>query len=346
MAPAGRSGPRVLLVKTSSLGDVLHALYPLTEARAAHPGLQVDWLVEEAFAEIPAWHPSVRVVLPLGLRRWRREWPRRWPLREPAALVRRLRHERYDLVLDAQGLIKSALFTRLARGPRAGFDRHSAREPLAARCYQRRIAVPRGRHAVQRLRALFAAALDYPLAEQPPDSGIDHGRLPANPVHGAYIVALHGTTWPSKHWPLEQWRALCQRATAAGLRVLLPAGNECERRVARALAQTGAEPLPPLGLGQLAAVLAGARAAVAVDTGPAHLAAAVGTPVLALHGSTDARLTGTGGARDLHLQAERACAPCLARRCRYLPDGTGDAPCYESLPAQRVWQALQPLLAA
>ena len=90
MAPAGRSGPRVLLVKTSSLGDVLHALYPLTEARAAHPGLQVDWLVEEAFAEIPAWHPSVRVVLPLGLRRWRREWPRRWPLREPAALVRRL----------------------------------------------------------------------------------------------------------------------------------------------------------------------------------------------------------------------------------------------------------------
>ena len=149
---------RVLLVKMSSLGDVVHALPAVTDA-AAH-GIEFDWVVEEAFATIPAWHPAVRNVLPIAWRRWRsRLLTERGQL---GAFIRDLRNRRYDLILDAQGLIKSAVVTKLARAPaRAGFSFTSAREPAAAFACDRRVIVPQGGHAVDRLRTLFAATFGY-----------------------------------------------------------------------------------------------------------------------------------------------------------------------------------------
>ena len=163
---------RVLLVKTSSLGDLIHSFPALSDAGRAIPGIRFDWLVEEGFAEVPAWHPGVLKVIPIGLRRWRRGWRKAWDSGELGEFARLLRQQRYDLVIDAQGLIKSALPAVLAHGRRAGLDRVSAREPLSALFYQRRYRVARGQHAVERVRQLFAQALAYPLPADPPDYGL------------------------------------------------------------------------------------------------------------------------------------------------------------------------------
>lgn len=338
---------RLALVKTSSLGDVVHALPALTEAAAALPALRCDWVVEEAFAAIPAWHPAVGRVIPVALRRWRRR-PRP---REMAAFWRALRRERYDLVLDAQGLLKSAVLACLARGPRAGLDRASAREGFAARAYHRRIAMPRGLHAVERLRRLFAAALGYPLAATPPGYGLDLARLgvvphahPGQAEPRPAVVLLHGTTWPSKRWPLAHWQALARRAADAGLEVLLPWGNASEQADARTIASAApaARVLPALGLAELARILAGAHAVVGVDTGLAHLAVALGRPTVTVYGATDPARTGTWGPGQSTLAAEFPCAPCLARRC-VQPAAALHPPCYAGVPAQAVWTALERL---
>lgn len=339
---------KLLLVKTSSLGDVLHALPALTEASAQVPTLECHWVVEEAYADIPAWHPAVTAVLPLAIRRWRRAPLAAWRSREARAFLARLRAQRYDCVLDAQGLLKTAPVTLLARGPRVGYDRRSAREGLASFVYDRAVPVDRRQHAVERLRTLFAGALGYTPAPTPPDYGIKRSRLPAPPQQGDYLVFLHGSTWPSKLWPEPHWRALIERAGSAGFRVLLPFGDASEQQRAQTLAQgfAHARVLPPLRLPQLAATLAGARAVVGVDSGPTHLASALGVPTLALYGATDPALTGTWGSRQRRLQARYPCAPCLRRTCRFAVEDALHPPCYGQLDADAVWSQLQALQAA
>mgnify|MGYP003604329080 FL=1 len=168
---------RVLLIKTSSLGDVIHTLPALTDAARAIPGIQFDWVVEEGFAEIPTWHPAVAQVIPVALRRWRKNLLQTWKSGEWAAFKQRLREGRYDLVIDAQGLLHSALLTRYVDAPVAGLDRASAREPLASRCYDRPCAVAWGQHAVERVRQLFAQALGYSLPQSVGDYGLDSGAM-------------------------------------------------------------------------------------------------------------------------------------------------------------------------
>jgi heptosyltransferase I len=333
---------RLALIKLSSLGDLVHALPALTEAAAALPGLRCDWAVEQAFAAIPGWHPAVGRVIPVALRRWR----------SPGALemlrdgTRALRAQRYDLVLDAQGLIKSAVLTRLARGRRAGFDRRSAREPLASLAYGQRIAVPRPLHAIERLRRLFAAALGYALAKEAPPYGLDPARF-GRVVAREAVVFLHGTAWHSKRWPLGHWQALAVHAARAGLEVLLPWGSPAERRDAQiiATATPAARVLPALGLTEIAGVIAGARAVVGGDTGLAHLAVALGRPTVTVYGASDPALTGTWGQGQARLAVDFPCAPCLARRCALVGQGD-DPPCYGTLPPAAVWAALDACLAA
>jgi len=331
---------RLLLVKTSSMGDVIHALVAVSDAARAIPDLRVAWVVEEAFAEIPAWHPAVERVIPVALRRWRRTPWRPTVWRQWRAFRGMLRASRYDCVLDAQGLLKSALVTLQAPGFRVGLDRDSAREPLAALAYRRRFRVARDRHAIDRLRALFAAALDYALPTGPPDYGLGPARFPVPAaLPGPYLVFLHGTTWASKHYPEADWIALGQQAAAAGYTVCLPWGNEAERaRAARIAAVVSrARVLERLPLTAVAGVLAASRGVVGVDTGLAQLAAALGVPAVTLFGATRPGLTGPRGARQANLAAGFACAPCLARHCRHPSAAT---PCYATLPPDRVWRAL------
>jgi heptosyltransferase-1 len=200
---------KVLLIKTSSMGDLIHTLPALTDAGHALPGIRFDWVVEDSFTDIPAWHPLVDKVIPVALRRWRKGVFSRATRTAWSDLRKELRANEYDLVLDAQGLVKSAFITLFTRGMNAGLDWGSAREPLASLVYQRKCTVNFYQHAVVRMRSLFSQALDYPLPETAPDFGLDRRQFnhvsAAMKAEGKYIVFLHGTTWTSKQWPESCW---------------------------------------------------------------------------------------------------------------------------------------------
>ena len=274
---------RVLLIKTSSMGDVIHTLPALTDAQNAIPGIRFDWVVEEGFTDIPAWHPAVDNIIPVAIRRWRKNLWKTWRSGEYRRFKQRLRQEQYDLVLDAQGLTKSAWLTRGLSASVAGLDKASARDPFACRFYDHRYHVDWGLHAVERLRSLFAQALGYVKPDSSGDYGLDRNALAAqlkDAPDKPWLMFLHGTTWASKHWPEANWRALAEYYSAQGIPVRLPWGNttEHERAVRIADGLPGVEVLPRLKIAEIASWLAGARACVAVDTGLGHLAAALDTP--------------------------------------------------------------------
>jgi heptosyltransferase-1 len=330
---------RVLVVKMSSLGDVVHALPGVTDAaRALGDGVRFDWVVEEAFAAIPARHPAVDRVLPIAWRRWRGDLRRH--RRALGDFLRQLRAERYDVVLDAQGLIKSAAVTALARGGvKAGLSRASAREGAASLAYGRRVVVPQGAHAVDRVRRLFAGALGYPVPAGEPDFGL----VPPGALSGRCVL-LHGTTWDSKHWPERFWIDLARRA-GADREVVLPWGDDAERaRAERIAAAAPARVLPRGPLEALMDELASAGLVIGVDSGLAHLAAALGVPTLVVYGPTSSELTGCRGERTRNLQADFPCSPCLSRQCRYRGppqpvDGIAvEPPCFSTLTPELVWR--------
>nr|WP_219852972.1 lipopolysaccharide heptosyltransferase I [Stutzerimonas stutzeri] len=324
-----------MLIKTSSLGDVVHTLPAVTDAQRAVPGIQFDWVVEEGFAEIPAWHPAVAQVIPVAIRRWRKQPLQTLRSGEWRRFKARLREARYDLVIDAQGLLKSAWMTRYVKAPIAGLDRDSAREPLASRFYDRRYAVPRDQHALERVRQLFAQSLGYPVPETIADYGLDRNQL-ATPGEAPYLLFLHGTTWPSKHWPEQYWRELAERMSEFGWAIRLPWGNADEKARAERIADglAGVSVLPRLNLGGIAKVVAGARACVAVDTGLGHLAAALDVPSISLYGPTLPGRVGAYGRSQVHLCASGPNA------------GKGDRhkPCFDDLSPERVASELKALL--
>ncbi|MBP6816663.1 MAG: lipopolysaccharide heptosyltransferase I, partial [Burkholderiaceae bacterium] len=184
---------RIALIKSSSMGDVIHALPVVSDLLAARPGIEIDWLVEESFADLPRLHPGVDRTLTVAVRRWRRTPLSAAVRAEVRDLAARLRERRYDLALDLQGLVKSAWLARLTGAPIAGFAWGSAREPLASLAYRHRYPVPHDLHAIERLRRLAGQALGYsvdglPRFELRPP-GIALPWCPAPP----YAVFLHAT---------------------------------------------------------------------------------------------------------------------------------------------------------
>ncbi len=299
----------VLIVKTSSMGDVLHTLPALTDAMHAIPGIRFDWAVEEGFAQIPAWHPAVDKVIPLAIRRWRKHWFGSEVREERFLFKREVQSRQYDLVIDAQGLIKSAaLVTRIAKGIKHGQDSRSARESFASWWYDKRHEINKKQHAVQRTRELFAKSLGYPLPDTVGDYAIAQhflNELPADA--GQYLVFLHATTRDAKHWPESNWRELAGLLKESGLKIKLPWGTEHEHQRAIRLAEgySFVEVLPRLTLEQVARTLAGARAVVSVDTGLSHLTAALDRPNITLYGPTDPGLIGGYGKNQCVLRPEQ-----------------------------------------
>jgi len=288
--------PRILFVKTSSLGDVVHNCPAVSDVARKLPGAVIDWVVEESFAEIAALHASVRRVIPVSVRRWRGELLSFDTWSEFGSFRRALRSERYDIVIDSQGLVKSALVASLALGQRHGFDRASAREPFAARFYDVRHAVPGAMHAVERNRQLAAAALGYTL-----DGACDYGLRVAGdapiPVRSPYALLLTMTSRDDKLWPEEHWRSLGATLEERGLHCLLPWGSDDERRRCGRIATAirGAVVPRRMTLAELARLACNAQCVVGLDTGLAHLAAALGVAVVGLYCGSDPALTGLYG---------------------------------------------------
>ncbi|ELQ6021528.1 lipopolysaccharide heptosyltransferase RfaC [Cronobacter turicensis] len=290
---------RVLVVKTSSMGDVLHTLPALTDAMQAMPDIRFDWVVEEGFAQIPSWHSAVERILPVAIRRWRKAWFSAPVKAERRAFHDALRAVNYDAVIDAQGLVKSAaLVTRLARGVKHGMDWQTAREPLASLFYNRRHHIAKAQHAVERTRELFAKSLGYAKPAAQGDYAIAQHfvRQPADDT-GRYVVFLHATTRDEKHWPEAHWRELIALLGPSGLQIRLPWGAPHEEARAKRLADgfDYVQVLPRLTLEQVAHQLAGAQFVVSVDTGLSHLTAALDRPNFTLYGPTDPGLIGGYG---------------------------------------------------
>ncbi|MHB8226277.1 lipopolysaccharide heptosyltransferase I [Acidithiobacillus sp.] len=345
---------KILLLRLSSMGDVLHTLPALTDLQRTRPDLLLHWLIEPAFAPIALLHPGVARVIPFSLRNYKKQW------RGLAAVLRDLRRalrvEHYDHILDAQGLYKSALLGRLGGAPLWGLDAASAREPGASRIYHRRFPVSWGQSAISRNRQLFAQALDYPLPETPPDYGLQvaAARLRKDTlvqpwgelVQRPFVLGFHGTSRENKEWQEDHWRALAARLRQEGLRLLLPAGNAREAVRARRIAEQADNvvTLPAATLLEIAALIVRADAYVGMDTGLSYLAGALGLAGVTMYGPTASGRFSVMDSRQVSLQSREPCSPCGKSRCPLPEAKNGLILCQQALRPEQVWTALSPLL--
>lgn len=336
---------KILFVKTSSMGDVIHALPAIVDAKRHRPDLVIHWVVEERYALIPKWLQVDRVI-PVAFRRWRKN-----PLgflfnSEFRAFRRSLRAERYDLIIDGQGLLKSALMARLARGPIHGFDRKSSREGLSAIFYRTTSCIPFKTHAVYRLRKIFSEALGYPMPESPADFGLKAKQIFPELSFENSIVLMPGTTWANKHWPESYWQELIRLLHAQNFPVKIIWGTPEEKERAERLKQKLplVEVTPHLDIEGVAKLIVAAKGVVAVDTGFAHLANAFDIPMIAIFGPTSPEYNAPIGERQWILSAEFPCAPCLKRRCGYRGETPIFPACFSSISPGKVWSNLMSLL--
>lgn len=279
---------RVLIVKMSSMGDVVHAQPVASDLLTRYPGCRIDWVVEQAFAPIVQLNPAVDRVLPIAWRRWRKRLGDRANREALGAFVRGLREIRYDWIIDCQGLIKSASVARLARGEhRLGLDWASAREPLASLGYDRRVNVPRDWHVIRRNRAIPAQGLGYRFSDLPvaplraePLSGADRQWF----GDGLPVVLVTGASRDPKLWPEASWQALARHLQDQGASPVWFWGSPAEReRAERLSAAVGGVVVPDfLDVGRAASVLAASAGVVGLDTGFTHLAAALGRPTVGI----------------------------------------------------------------
>jgi lipopolysaccharide heptosyltransferase I len=302
----------ILFIKTSSLGDVIHHMPALTEARRRLPDARFTWVVEEAFAPLVRLHPAISEVIPVASRRWRGELLRPSTWREIVGFRRVLRARDYDAIIDSQGLLRSAVMARLARGPRHGYDAESIRERAAATLYDTLHPVARGLHAITRNRLLAGLALGYA-----PDGAIDFGLSRSRLAVAAarpYGILLHASARPEKEWPESSWIALGQALRPRGVSLVLPWGTEAERtrseRVAAALGDGRVPDREPLD--RVARLVAGAAFVVGVDTGLLHLAAALGVPLVAIFRASEPGLTGPMGQGPIAVVGGRHANPSVS----------------------------------
>lgn len=275
--------PRILLIKMSSLGDVVHNMPVATDIRRQLPDAAIDWVVEEQYVPLVRMHSAVDRILPIALRRWRRNLLSGANWREFGDFRRQLRSAPYDAIIETQGLLKSAIVAKLARGRVYGFGPATAREPLASRFYDARFEFPPAAHKILRYRSVAAGALGYPLT-----AGIDYGIKPrvSKPdlVGGRYCIAFHSTARAAKLWPESNWIELVSMMESAGCACILPWGSDEERRRSERIAAASASSVVPprLSIDDMAALIAEAGFVVGVDTGLMHLAAALTRPVVGI----------------------------------------------------------------
>ncbi len=300
--------PKILLVKLSSLGDVLHNLPIVWDLRARLPNAQIDWVVEEAYVHllIPLLSKDgfkgIDRIIPFGLRRWKKNLLKLSTWRQFFAFKKDLQAVTYDVLIETQGLLKSAIVCSLASKTSnvvvaglANATEFSGYEPIARSLYNQSVQVPTQCHAVDRSRWVMSSALDWPLVDRTdapqfyPKAYIDslnvHSSGALDGLKQPYVLCFHSTAREAKRWPNEDWIALGKELAGRGYQVVLPWGNLAERAVSQEIAiQIPNALVPPaFSIQDAFSVTAGAALTVGVDTGLTHLAAVLGRPTVEIY---------------------------------------------------------------
>ncbi len=350
---------KVLIVKVSALGDVVHALPVLAYLHASIPDVTVDWLVEGSCAPLLEGHPLLHKVIRLDTKGWRKAGVKSAVLGS-WRVIRQLRRQHYDVTLDLQGNSKSGLFTLFSGAPkRYGFDRSQTREWPNLLATNYRVKIPLENHHVssrylQIVRAALPSETNVPLCgplptEEKAAKVISSLLAEFGLSHGEFLVAHYGTTWQTKLWPLDHWLELVKTLVIDNARqVVLTWGNEAEKCAAERISEAcqgiseagqGKVIIWPRGnLQELIALLAAARLVIGADTGPVHIAAAVGTQTVSIYRVTDSRRNGPPGEGHIRLQAAMKCSPCLRKSCEL------DQECGQSISVAEVLCAVNSLL--
>ncbi len=343
---------KILIVKMTSMGDLIQTFPALTDASNAIPGLQFDWLADESFQEIPRLHKAVDKVISVPFRRWKKNLGKSIFSLEFKHFLSNLRSERYDMVIDAQSNLKSALISLLTKGKRYGLDKSSVREYGAHWVYHHKSTVKRDQNHSLRIRKLLSQVLGYELQESSIDYGINHSilrelaPLPFSlPEKYIFVTAISSSN--ARLWPEPYWKAVFDTIEAFGLEIVLPWWSDEEKeRVLRLKGNSHRiHALPHLNLTQKALVLSKAEAAISLDTGLAHMAAALDVPNISLYGPTNAKFTGTYGSKQVHVVANSPhCSPCLKNICTFEGESLYKPACLASITPQAVLDPLFELL--
>lgn len=320
---------RILIIKTSALGDIIHALPVLDYLHQVAPGVHIDWVVEEAFLELLSGNPLLDRLITVSFKRWRKSPVASRTLREVGAFRKSLQEREYDLVFDIQGNFKSGLICWLANSKRKiGFSRDNVQEQLNALFTDQKVALlPDDRHATIRYLRIVSAPfkIDPAGLTLTTDIHTAHddeaaGQIVSQTGSGPVLLFHTGTTWQTKLWHEAGWislaRNLLTRYPAAT--ILLSWGNEPERETAIRIAQQAGrrvQVLERLPLKRFAALLKRVDVVVGGDTGPVHLAAVVGTATVSFYRCTDGSLNGPKGERHVIVQSPLACTKCLKKTC-------------------------------
>jgi len=371
---------RILLIKFSALGDVVHSIPVVNKLRRRYPAAEIDWLVRPAFAELIAHHPAVSNTILFPRQRWGRPWSGQGSrLADLARLVSHLRSRRYDLVIDLQGQLRSAILTLATAAPvRIGFDRprpelrRASKRELPAEAwkhcwkgaregawmaYSHRIALPTiDLHAVDRY---LCVGPMLGLDQDPPDFSLAISadavarteRLLSSPGVGAPLdaaaplVLAPSTRWETKHWRGEGFSEVARHFLAKG-RAVVAIGSADERIACEKIAAAAPGTVDLAGrtsVSELAALLRRCAVCVTNDSGPMHLAVALGRPVVSMFGPSDPLWIGPYRRPDAVVSAELACSPCYLRelsRCPY------DHACMRQIASETVIERIEATLAA
>lgn len=343
---------RVLIVKASAFGDILHALPIVLVLQAECPSIQVDWVVEEPFAELLEGNPLINRVIVVSTKRWRHALTELRTYQEIRAAIRMLRLARYDLVIDLQGNLKSGIITGLSKAlDKVGFALPQLQERINALFTRRRIPLPAGVfHITDQYQAIATGALRLPnIAPDPegccifpsPQNFQEASTLLGNTT-GLFVIAIHqGTTWQTKYWDVESWAALIWmlQDRVPFLRVVLTCGSVDEVEMAQHTKDAigfgvDIQIIKRVPIMTLAALYKQVPLVMGGDTGPLHLAAAVGTPTCSIYRSSDGLRSGPRGVQHMIVQVPMACTPCFKTSC---PD---DEICRMALTPQLVFDSV------
>ncbi|MBL6899866.1 MAG: lipopolysaccharide heptosyltransferase I [SAR86 cluster bacterium] len=286
------------------MGDLMHALPALTEAKAHFKEIEFDWVVDKSFSEVPKWHPAVNKIITTDHRNWKKQLLSPNSRKAFQSVIQEINNTNYDLVIDMQNNLKSALVSFMCKHQVIGMDSKSVREYPAHLSYNKKISISKELHAITRQKILLSNALGY-LTSNSKDYGISdiEFKEPSFNLPNEYVALVQNASWKTKQWSIANWQLLVKHFDGSGIEMIFPSGNEEELKRAEQISSISdnAHALKPLSLNETAYIMKKAKFSVCSDTGLAHLSAVVGTPSLTLYGPTDTKLIGTEGINQLHV---------------------------------------------